>query len=219
MFENITAPRPRLETRFILSVATAYAPLGLLFSVHPDRFAPELARLLQFTLALLVYIVSTDLFAPRMKGEWVHTTVLHAGASAAAGSVLVLFAAWVAARTPLGRAPDPSHALDSAFGIVPHASARRLRPSCWLWQPSVRQRCLPRWWEVSLATYTRDRFSIWINNEPGCDTCCPRFVDSLAPASAEFHSTVRPQPGNRLRGMRGRPCFRRRQACAAAPHP
>lgn len=112
MFENITAPRPRLKTRFILSVAAAYAPLGVLFSVHPDRFAPELARLLQFTLALLVYLVSTALFAPRAQGEWVPTTALHAGASATAGSVLVLFAAWIAARTPLGRAPDPSHAID-----------------------------------------------------------------------------------------------------------
>jgi MFS family permease len=112
MFENITAPRPPLKSRFILSVATAYAPLGVLFSVHPDRFAPELARLLQFTLALLVYTVSTALFAPSTKGEWVRTTVLHAGASASAGSVLVLFAAWIAARTPLGRAPDPSPALE-----------------------------------------------------------------------------------------------------------
>ena len=112
MFEYITAPPPRLKTRFILSVAIAYAPLGVLFSVHPDRFAPERARLLQFTLALLVYIVSTGLFAAGTKGEWVRTTVLHAGASATAGSVLVLVAAWIAARTPLGRAPDPSHSLD-----------------------------------------------------------------------------------------------------------
>ena len=112
MSENISAPPPRLKTRFILSVATAYAPLGVLFSVHPDRFAPEHARLLQFTLALLVYIVSTGLFAAGTKGEWVRTTVLHAGASATAGSALVLFAEWIAARTPLGRAPDPSHFLD-----------------------------------------------------------------------------------------------------------
>jgi hypothetical protein len=112
MFENITAPRPRLETRFILSVAAAYAPLGVLLSVHPARFAPEPARILQFTLALLVYIVSTALFAARTKGEWVRTTVLHAGASATAGSVLVLIAAWIAARTPLGRVPEPGHGLD-----------------------------------------------------------------------------------------------------------
>jgi hypothetical protein len=112
MFEDITAPRPRLKTRFILSVATAYAPLGVLFSVHPDRFAPERARLLQFTLALLVYIVSTGLFAAWTKGEWVRTTVLHAGSSATAGSVLVFFAAWIAARTPLGRAPEPSYVPD-----------------------------------------------------------------------------------------------------------
>ncbi|HEY0018261.1 MAG TPA: hypothetical protein VGC13_18240 [Longimicrobium sp.] len=112
MFEHITAPRPPLTTRFILSVATAYAPLGVLFSVHPDRFAPEPARVLQFTLALLVYVVSTGLFAVRTKGAWVRTTVLHAGASATAGSVLMLFTAWIAARTPLGRDPDPGPALD-----------------------------------------------------------------------------------------------------------
>ena len=111
MFEDITAPRLRFETQFILTVATAYAPLGVLFSVHPNRLAPERARLLQFSLALLVYIVSTGLFAGRTKGEWVRTTVLHAGASAAAGSVLVLFTAWIAARTPLDRVPN-SNSLD-----------------------------------------------------------------------------------------------------------
>lgn len=131
MLNHFAETTGSLRRGLIAATAAAYAPLGLLAIVHPERLSPGVSRPLLLVLALGVHAASSAAMARAAGAAWLRPTAMYAGVAAAAGAGLALIVArlgvWAGLADPLVVDPiefgfeclfDCPSPLDQAFDVV-----------------------------------------------------------------------------------------------------